>query len=79
MKKCIRDVTSNTVMAVAVKRSAGSDATSVGGMVALLVWKTCRSARYQVPDVVSLHRVKLNIYYEITPLYLSCMPAIVRF
>ena len=32
-------------MAVAVKTSAGFDVTSVGGMVALLVWKACRSAR----------------------------------
>ena len=31
-----QDVTPNTVMAVAVERSAGSDVTSVGGTVALL-------------------------------------------
>ena len=62
MKKCIRDATTNTVMAVAVKRSAGLDATSVGGTVALLVWKACRSARSHTrrehKEVFNLHSSK---------------------
>ena len=35
MKKGISDATPNTVMAVAVKKSVGSDVTSVGGTVPL--------------------------------------------
>ena len=45
MKKCIRNATLNTVLAVAAKRSAGLDVTSVGGIMALLVLKACSSAR----------------------------------
>ena len=60
MKKCIRDATANTVMAVAVKRSGGSDVTSVGGTVVLLVWKACRIARSHTRgkhlDMLNLHQ-----------------------
>ena len=58
MKKYIRDTTPNTAMALAVKRSAGSDVTSVGGMVALLC---VRHAGVPDPTLGRKHKEVFNL------------------